>query len=51
LSPAPFPRRCLNWRPAAKILVTTLLFLNRYPKPAIEALYRRRWSVELDLGE
>jgi len=32
-----------------KILVTTLLCPNRYPKPAISALYRRRWSVELDL--
>jgi hypothetical protein len=34
---------------AGKILVTTLLCPNRYPKPAISALYRRRWSVELDL--
>jgi hypothetical protein len=32
-----------------KILVTTLLCPGRYPKPAIAALYKRRWSVELDL--
>ncbi|WP_295391659.1 IS4 family transposase, partial [uncultured Thiodictyon sp.] len=32
-----------------KILVTTLRCPNRYPKPAIKALYWRRWSVELDL--
>ena len=32
-----------------KILVTTLLRPNRYPKPASKTLYRRRWSVELEL--
>ena len=32
-----------------KILVTTLLHPKQYPKSAINALYRRRWSVELDL--
>ena len=32
-----------------KILVTTLRRPNDAPKPAINALYRRRWSVELDL--
>lgn len=32
-----------------KILVTTLLSPNGYPKSAINALYRQRWSVELDL--
>ena len=29
--------------------MTTLLRPNQYPKSAINALYRRRWSVELDL--
>jgi hypothetical protein len=32
-----------------KILVTTLSCPKRTPKPAIKALYRSRWHVELDL--
>ena len=32
-----------------KILVATLRCPRRYPKPAIAALYKRRWNVELDL--
>src|SRR3972149_2542393 len=32
-----------------KILVTTLLCPKQTPKPALKALYRDRWHVELDL--
>jgi hypothetical protein len=34
---------------ARKILVTTLLRPQVYPKPAIGALYKERWNVEPDL--
>lgn len=32
-----------------KILVTTLLCANKHPKPDINALYKSRWHIELDL--
>jgi len=32
-----------------KVLVTSLLCANIAPKPALKALYRSRWHVELDL--
>lgn len=32
-----------------KTFVTTLLDAERFPKPVLSALYRERWSVELDL--
>lgn len=36
-------------RTGGKILVTTLLCPRETPKAALEALYRERWHVELDL--
>ncbi len=36
-------------RVAGRVLVTTLLDHRRVAKPALSALYQRRWHVELDL--
>jgi DDE family transposase len=46
---APETLRVRELHTGGKILVTTLSCPRRTPQPAIKALYRRRWQVELDL--
>ena len=46
---APDTLRVRELHTGGKILMTTLLCPKRTPKPALKALYRDRWHVELDL--